>query len=42
MTPQEIYEALLKLSDQERMEVFSQFCCHCGSDESRCYCWNDE
>lgn len=30
------------LSDEERMEVFSLFCTHCGSDNPRCHCWNDK
>ena len=31
-----------ELSDDERMEVMREYCRHCGSDNPRCQCWNDE
>lgn len=34
--------ALLALTDEQRMEVFSHFCRSCGTDDPRCQCWNDE
>ncbi len=33
--------ALKKLTDEQRKEVFDQFCCHCGSDDPLCRCWDD-
>ena len=33
---------LLSLSEAERIDVFSNFCLRCGSDNPRCQCWNDE
>lgn len=30
------------MSPDRRMEIFSHFCTHCGSDNPRCQCWNDE
>ena len=35
-------ETLRWLTKDERMAVFSFFCTHCGSDDPRCQCWNDE
>ena len=35
-----------KLTDEDRLEIFSDYCSHCGmyhKDEPRgCQCWNDE
>ncbi len=31
---------LSKLSDDERMELFSKYCC--GDKDPTCQCWNDE
>ena len=46
MSPQEnidkIIEALKALSEDERLEVFSQFCHSCGDNNPSCKCWNDE
>ena len=25
-----------------RLEIMNQFCKHCGGDNPRCHCWNDE
>ena len=41
-TPLELANELLKLSDEERMEVFGYFCTACGSDNKYCQCRNDE
>lgn len=35
-------EALRKLQPDQRLEIFADFCTHCGSDNPRCQCWNDE
>lgn len=34
--------ALRSPTPDQRMEVFQQFCTHCGSSDPRCQCWNDE
>jgi hypothetical protein len=33
---------LAALIDEERKELFSRFCGHCGSNRPNCQCWNDE
>lgn len=33
---------LERLSDQERVELFGEYCKYCGSEDSGCQCWNDE
>ena len=33
---------MLKLDDEERMEVMGEFCKFCGDTDPRCQCWNDE
>jgi len=30
------------LTDLERENLFTLFCTHCGSTDTRCQCWNDE
>ena len=42
LTPLELANELLKLTDKERLEVFSYFCTACGSDNRSCQCQNDE
>lgn len=37
-----IVTTLLELSEDERLDVFSNFCKSCGIDDPRCQCWNDE
>lgn len=37
-----IYEELLKLSPEERMQILNKFCKYCGSSDPRCVCWNDK
>lgn len=34
--------ALFGLIDEERTQVFGLFCKHCGSNDPRCQCWNDD
>jgi len=35
--------ALLRgMKPEARCEVMNLFCKHCGSDDPRCHCWNDE
>ena len=37
--------ALNLLSDEQRKDVFSRFCVHCGEHQpvdAWCQCWNDE
>lgn len=29
-------------SDELRQAVMNEFCKHCGSNNPRCQCWNDE
>jgi hypothetical protein len=33
---------LLLLSDEDRLEVFGEFCRNCGTADPRCQCGNDE
>ena len=37
-----IVDDLLALSEDDRLEVFSNFCHHCGRNDPRCQCWNDD
>jgi hypothetical protein len=41
-TIEQIVAAMQMLSDEERMEIMRNFCRHCGNDDPRCQCWNDE
>ena len=34
-------QALDELTEEEREELFIEYCCHCGRKESGCQCWND-
>lgn len=34
--------ALKHMTPEQRLEVFSEFCTHCGDDNPRCQCSNDE
>ena len=38
----EIKLAMDKLTDEERMTIFSNYCKHCGSADLNCQCWNDD
>mgnify|MGYP006935392118 CR=1 FL=1 len=43
MTNYQKVECLLKtLTDDERKELFGDYCIHCGCDSPCCQCWNDE
>lgn len=33
---------LTDMSPEERLEIFSRFCRHCGSDDPKCTCMRDE
>lgn len=30
-----------KLTEEERLKIFKQYCIYCGSKDSKCQCWND-
>jgi len=34
--------SLNSLSDDERMDMFSEYCKYCGENNPNCQCWNDE
>ena len=34
--------SLVDLTDEQRMEVFSDYCRYCGCDDPTCRCWDDE
>lgn len=34
--------SLKELDQESRLEIFRQFCNHCGSNDPRCQCWNDD
>ena len=38
----EIIRLLDCMSSDERMEVFGEYCKHCGDKNPHCQCWNDE
>ena len=38
----DLNKSLDKLTDDERYEVISKYCKHCGSKDPNCQCWNDE
>lgn len=38
---QEIITLLDELTEDERLEIFDNYCKSCGGDRP-CYCWNDE
>jgi len=31
-----------KLTEEERLDLFAEYCSHCGCDDPTCQCWNDE
>ena len=35
-------DILMGITDNERLEIFSRFCVHCGTADPGCQCWNDE
>lgn len=34
--------AMMRLSDEERLSLFANFCKSCGCEDPSCQCWNDE
>jgi hypothetical protein len=38
----QVKELFVKLTNDERMEVMSDYCTYCGCDDSGCQCWNDD
>ena len=34
--------SLVNLTDEQRMEVFSDYCRYCGCDDPTCRCWDDD
>jgi len=34
--------SLINLTDEQRMEVFSDYCRYCGCDDPTCRCWDDD
>jgi len=38
----EAKKLLKELTDDERMELFGNYCKCCGCDDPSCQCWNDE
>ena len=39
---EDVARAMRTLSADDRATVMSNFCKHCGRDDPRCQCWNDE
>ncbi len=37
-----LVELMQRMTDEERMDVMSEFCHHCGCTDPSCNCWNDE
>ena len=37
-----IVAGLKALTDEQRMEIFGNFCTSCGCDDPHCQCWNDK
>lgn len=37
-----IISAMKTMTEIDRLEIINQFCHHCGSNDPRCQCWNDE
>lgn len=35
-------EALDQLTNEERLDIFTEYCRACGSKDPKCQCWNDE
>jgi len=33
--------SFVKLTDEQRVDIFSDYCTHCGSNDSTCRCWDD-
>jgi hypothetical protein len=41
-TPEAVEQALASLTDKQRLELFADYCTHCGSDNPFCPCMRDE
>lgn len=41
-TVETIVARMQHLTDDERIDVMSEFCRSCGGTNPRCHCWNDE
>lgn len=39
LTPNEVIEVLKELTDEQRKNIFDEFCYDCGNIDSNCYCW---
>lgn len=37
-----VVACMKRLTDDERAEIISHFCKHCGDLDPQCQCWNDE
>ena len=37
-----VCDGVKAMTDNERLELFGGSCKHCGCDDPRCQCWNDE
>lgn len=38
VTTADVVATLRQLADDERLEVFKEFCVHCGTEKLPCYC----
>lgn len=38
----QVLDLLLKMTDQQRLSIFDEFCKECGSTDKKCQCWNDD
>ena len=39
---QDALKSINQLTDEQRVDVFSKFCKHCGDTDPKCQCWNDK
>jgi hypothetical protein len=37
-----IAAAVSAMTDEQRLELFGNYCTHCGCPDPTCQCWNDE
>lgn len=37
-----IKDAIAKLTDEQRLNIFNDYCKHCGCNDTKCRCWDDE
>jgi len=38
----QVRELFSKLTDDERIDIMSDYCKHCGCNDTGCQCWNDD